>query len=81
MNVLSGFALVVFTWISSAPVAQACSVCGFGQDPAKGAYLSTTAILTFVPLTMLGGIAWWVRRKYLLARDVADTATPTSTVT
>ncbi len=46
-------------------VALACPVCGFGQDKARWAFITTTGILTFFPLTMIGGILFWLRQRSL----------------
>jgi hypothetical protein len=48
-------------------VAFACPVCGFGQDKARGAFIATTAIMTFLPLTMIGGLIVWLRQRSLRA--------------
>jgi hypothetical protein len=50
-----------------AEVAFACPVCGFGQDKARGAFIATTAIMTFIPLTMIGGLLVWLRQRSLRA--------------
>lgn len=53
-----------------AEVAFACPVCGFGQDKARGAFIATTAIMTFLPLTMIGGLIVWLRqRSFRATRD------------
>jgi hypothetical protein len=53
-----------------AEVAFACPVCGFGQDKARGAFIATTVIMTFIPLTMIGGLLVWLRQRSLrAARD------------
>ena len=61
------------TWIAVALVAgvlcvpdlaQACAVCGAGQEEdTRVAFIATTAFLTFLPLTMMGGAVWWLRRR------------------
>jgi len=50
-------------FVSSA--AFSCSVCGFGEDPARWAFIFTTVILTFVPLIAIGGVVYyaWSRGK------------------
>jgi len=42
-----------------------CSVCGFGEDPARWAFIFTTAILTFIPLIAIGSVVYyaWSRAK------------------
>ncbi|RME15699.1 MAG: hypothetical protein D6797_06100 [Bdellovibrio sp.] len=40
--------------IGVSPLAEACSVCGFGQDGSQGAFLGTTAFMTLMPLGFAG---------------------------
>ena len=45
-------------------VALACSVCSAGRDDeTRAAFLATTGLLTFLPLAMVGGLVWWLRRR------------------
>jgi hypothetical protein len=48
--------------IALAPaLARACAVCGAGDDdPAQGAYLTMTLIISGLPLLMLGGLIGYV---------------------
>jgi hypothetical protein len=60
---LSAVALLV-VW--SPRISQACSVCGVGrEDENRLAFILTTVFLTFLPLSMIGGIVWYLRRRYL----------------
>ena len=44
--------------------AQACSVCSAADEGAvRGAFLMTTVLLSVLPLFMVGGFAWWLRRR------------------
>lgn len=43
--------------------ASACSVCGVGKEEARTAYWATTAILSFLPLIMIGGIVYYLFRR------------------
>ncbi len=43
--------------------ALGCSVCGFGEDPARWAFILTTGILTFVPLIAIGSVVFYVWRR------------------
>ena len=36
---------------------------GFGPDETRWAFIATTALLTVIPLVMLGGAVWFIRRK------------------
>lgn len=39
-----------------------CAVCGFGDDGTREAFLATTALLTFVPLVMIGSGVFYLSR-------------------
>jgi hypothetical protein len=44
---------------------HACSVCVGTQDgDTRTAFILMTAFMTFLPLTMIGGIVWWLRRRF-----------------
>ena len=48
--------------------ALACAVCSSGKEEAnRVAFILTTAILSVLPLLMVGGLVWWLRRR---ARDL-----------
>jgi hypothetical protein len=60
---LSAVAVLV-VW--SPELSQACSVCSAGrEDENRLAFILTTAFLTFLPLSMIGGFVWYLRRRYL----------------
>ena len=45
-------------------VAAACSVCSAGRDDeSAAAFIATTAFLSVLPLTLIGGFVWWIRRR------------------
>ena len=44
--------------------ANACSSCFSGNEKTRVAYYVTTAFLSFLPLIMLGILAWWLRRSF-----------------
>lgn len=49
--------------------AAACAVCLSGrEDDNQRAFLAGTILLSTLPLMLIGGIAWWVRRR---AREIA----------
>ena len=50
--------------LASAP-AWACTVCGVGQAGTEWAYVAMTAVLSLLPLVLIGGVAGWL---YLRAR-------------
>ncbi len=48
--------------------ADACAVCYQAKtDASRIAFIGTTALLTFLPLVVVGGGVWWVRRKFAQA--------------
>ena len=61
----AGIAVGVVALIACAPqTAWACAVCASGQgDESRTAFILTTALLTALPLSMLGGLLWWLRRR------------------
>ena len=60
--------LVLFT----PQAALACAVCSSGKEEANRiAFAVTAAALSVLPLLMLGGLLWWVRRR---AREINGTA-------
>lgn len=55
----------------------ACAVCGAGDDPSKGSYVSMSIIISLLPLAMLGGIvAWVVHRTRVAEREAQPSAPP-----
>lgn len=41
----------------------ACAACGFGEDESRGAYIGTTALLSALPLALVFGFVFWLRRR------------------
>lgn len=46
-----------------ADFASACSVCAVGKEEARGAYYFTTALMSLLPLGMIGGVVYYVAKK------------------
>lgn len=57
---------------SLADVARACPSCASPLEENRQAFVDTTIFLTVLPLLMIGGFVWWLRRK---AREMQDDAT------
>ena len=57
-------------------VSEACYVCSSGRDDeTRTAFLVTTAFLSVLPLTLVGGLVWFlVRRTRQLEREAAERA-------
>lgn len=51
----------------------ACSVCGAGQEGTETSYVVMTLIVSFLPLAMIGGVAFWLWRA-IKQRDEAAQA-------
>jgi hypothetical protein len=58
-------ALMATAVLLAAPeAAEACSVCSAAQDDSvREAFLVTTVFLSVLPLLLVGGFAWWLRRR------------------
>ncbi|MEM7433954.1 MAG: hypothetical protein AAF436_02295 [Myxococcota bacterium] len=48
---------------SAAGLASACPTCASPLEENRQAFVDTTILLTLVPLAMIGGFVWWLRRK------------------
>lgn len=54
---------LLLSFFSFVGAAQACSVCVVGKEEARVAYYATTAILSFLPLIMIGGVIYYLFKK------------------
>ena len=61
MRSLACAVAVVVASVSS--VAHACPTCASPLEENRQAFVDTTILLTLVPLAMIGGFVWWLRRK------------------
>jgi hypothetical protein len=51
--------------LSTVPaVAHACPVCFTGTEENRAAYFLTFVLLTSLPLACIGGLVWWVRKRF-----------------
>jgi hypothetical protein len=68
---LARLAATAIAVLAIAPeAAYACSVCSAGRDDeTRAAFIGTTVLLSVLPLALIGGMAWWVRRR---SRALAD---------
>ena len=75
-------ALLAMALLASPRLAVACSVCQGGTSDNRIEFILTTALLTFLPLLLIGGIIYGLRRRYLslaqqdLAEDVPRITRP-----
>jgi hypothetical protein len=58
---LSSAAFVVAAF--AADLAHACPSCASPLEENRQAFVDTTIFLTLLPLAMIGGFVWWVRRR------------------
>jgi len=68
------FAVLVVAW--AANLAYACPSCASPLEENRQAFVDTTIFLTVVPLTMMGGFVWWLRRKVRERDDAPEIAVP-----
>jgi hypothetical protein len=55
----------------AASVAEACPVCILADPKTAGTYLSTTLFMSVLPLAMIGGLIYWLKRRYSPPRPAA----------
>lgn len=60
-------ALLGLAWAED--VAHACPSCASPLEENRQAFVDTTIFLTVVPLMMIGGFIWWLRRKVRAMED------------
>ena len=53
-------------------VAHACPVCFDSRDENRQAFLATTALLSLLPLGMVGGVGLWMRKRYRELDEAED---------
>jgi len=58
---VAGLALVAYLMVPGG--VSACAVCFDSSDENRAAFLATTAILSLVPLGMVGGFGAWLRKR------------------
>lgn len=57
------FALVAVVVVLWPDVAAACPGCTATSEENRIAFLVTTGILTFLPLMLIGGVVYWLRKR------------------
>ncbi len=67
---------VAAAWV--ADVAYACPSCASPLEENRQAFVDTTIFLTVVPLLMIGGFVWWIRRKTRQMEEAPEIAIPDS---
>lgn len=57
-------AFVAALIVASPRFAQACAVCMSGrEDDVQFAFIASTAMMSVLPLLVIGGAVWWLRRR------------------
>ncbi len=69
-----GLAAVALAW--AADQAYACPSCASPLEENRQAFVDTTIFLTVVPLLMMGGFIWWIRRKLREQDEPPEIAVP-----
>ena len=67
-------AAIAMAW--AADLAYACPSCASPLEENRQAFVDTTVFLTVVPLMMMGGFIWWLRRRIRAMDDRAEIAVP-----
>lgn len=69
----AGLPVAAAALIALAPgAAEACAVCFSGREEGRAAYLATTLLMTLLPLGLIGGLVWWLRRRAAELRADAE---------
>ena len=61
-----------------ADLAYACPSCASPLEENRQAFVDTTIFLTLVPLMMMGGFIWWVRRRIRAMDEAPEIPVPES---
>jgi hypothetical protein len=67
-------AAIAVAW--AADLAYACPSCASPLEENRQAFVDTTVFLTVVPLMMMGGFIWWLRRRIRAMDDRPEIAVP-----
>lgn len=70
--VLLALSFALASFFAASPV-FACAVCGFGPDQSNWAFLKGTALLSLMPLGVIGSAVFFVGRR-MRAADAAEAA-------
>ncbi len=62
----------------AADLAYACPSCASPLEENRQAFVDTTIFLTLVPLMMMGGFIWWLRRRFRAMDEAPEIPVPES---
>lgn len=72
-----GGAIAAAIVLGAPRLAGACSVCMSGrEDENRTAFILTTVFLSVLPLAMIGGLGWYLRRRSRAIAESEGRATP-----
>lgn len=54
--------LILVSMLVAPQAVDACPVCFSAKEGSREAFLLTTALLTFLPLGMIGSLLFWLRK-------------------
>ena len=57
-------AAIALALVSAPQLSDACAVCFSGRDENRQAFTITTALLTGLPLLMVGSVVYWLRLRF-----------------
>jgi hypothetical protein len=66
--------VVALAWVAN--LAYACPSCASPLEENRQAFVDTTVFLTVVPLMMMGGFIWWLRRRIRAMDEAPEIAVP-----
>jgi hypothetical protein len=62
--------VVTLAFLVLAGSADACAVCFQAKtDASRIAFIASTAAMTALPLVVIGGLVWWVRKRFRAESD------------
>jgi len=67
---------VATAWLADS--AAACPSCASPLEENRQAFVDTTIFLTVVPLMLIGGLIWWIRRRVRAMDDTPEIPVPDS---
>jgi hypothetical protein len=72
----AAFAVGVVAGVANS--ALACPSCASPLEENRQAFVDTTIFLTVVPLMLIGGMIWWIRRRIRAMEDTPEIPVPES---
>jgi hypothetical protein len=69
----------VWLILTGPSLVEACAVCSAGrEDESRTAFIIGTAFMTALPMILVGGLVWWIRKKTREAASLAQELDPVS---